>query len=120
MRRFKGWAGFSASLLMANAGGAALVALVANDPLVTRAVWTSAAAAGGAQLIGFGAARMIMARKQGIFVAWGAAMGVRFASLAVYTLLVFKASTLVPAPALVSFAAFLLVTSIAEPLFLNA
>ena len=121
MVKAKGWGGFILSLLVANAGGAWLVALIAKDPLVSRAVWTSAAVAAGVQLLGFGFAKALMSNKQGIFVAWAAAMGVRFASLVIYALLVFKVLTeLVPAPALVSFAMFLLLTSIAEPLFLNA
>ena len=116
----KGWIGFSLVLLVVNGGGAALVALVAKDPLVTRAVWTSAVVAAGVQLAGFACAKLMLGRKMGLFTAWGAAMAVRFIALVVYALLVFKVMTLVPAPALVSFAALLLLTSIAEPLFLNA
>ncbi len=51
--------------------------------------------------------------------AWGAAMAVRVVSLSVYALLVFKTLGLVPAPALITFAGLLLVTSVVEPLFLN-
>jgi len=118
----RGWFGFIATLLVANGGGAALVALVTNDPLISRAVWTSAAVAAGVQLVGFGFARYLMAKDKGIFLAWAAALSVRFASLLVYGLLVFKVfgHTLVPAPTLISFAIFLLATSVAEPLFLNA
>ena len=120
--RGKGWLGFLLVLAAANGGGAFLVALIASDPVVTRAVWTSAAVAAVVQLAGFACAKALLSRKQGIFVAWGAAMGVRLLSLVIYALLVFTVlgTQLVPAPALVSFAAFLLVTSIAEPLFLNA
>jgi len=118
----RGWAGFLATLLVANGGGAFLVALVAKDPLISRAIWTSAAVAAGVQLVGFGFAKLLMAKEKGIFLAWAAALSVRFVSLAVYALLVFKVfgDSLVPAPTLISFATFLLLTSVAEPLFLNA
>jgi hypothetical protein len=48
-------------------------------------------------------------------------MAVRFVSLATYALVVFKRPDLmlVPAPALVTFAALLMVTSIVEPIFLD-
>lgn len=122
MGRGRGWAGFGLTLVVANAGGAFLVALIAKDPLISRAVWTSAAVAAGVQLVGFGVAKFLMANEKGIFVAWAAALSVRFVSLVVYALLVFKvfAGNLVPAPTLISFAMFLLLTSVAEPLFLNA
>ena len=118
----KGWMGFMVTLVVANAGGAFLTGLIAKDPLISRAVWTSAAVAAGVQLTGFGFAKFLMAKEKGIFVAWAAALSVRFVSLVIYALLVFKvfAGDLVPAPTLVSFAMFLLLTSVAEPLFLNA
>lgn len=120
--RQKGWGGFLLTLIVANAGGAFLIALIAKDPLISRAAWTSAAVAAGVQLIGFGFAKFLMANEKGIFVAWAAALSVRFVSLVVYALLVFNvfAGSLVPAPTLICFAIFLLLTSVAEPLFLNA
>ena len=111
--------GFALVVVLVCAGAAWLVSLVANDPLVSRAAWTSAAVAIGVQLAGFAAARVLVVRKAGVFVAWGAAMAVRFGSLAIYTLLVFKVLRLVPAPALVTFAGLLMVTSMVEPLFLT-
>ena len=119
---YNGWGGFGLTLLVANSGGAFLVARIAKDPVVSRAVWTSAAVAAGVQLVGFGFAKVLMAKDKGIFMAWAAALAVRFASLVIYGLLVFKVfgDSLVPAPTLISFAIFLLVTSVAEPLFLNA
>lgn len=114
-----GWFSFAIVLLLVNGGAALLAAVLTKDPLVQRAVWVSAAAAAGVQLAGFGCAKYLLYRKFGLFSAWGGAMAVRFVSLVTYALLVFKALGLVPAPALVSFAALLLLTSIAEPLFLN-
>ena len=122
MRKPHGWLGFSLVLLLVNGGAALLVAVLTRDPLVKQAVWTSATVAAGVQLVGFGCAKYLLYRKLGLFSAWGGAMAVRFASLVIYALLVFKTldGVLVPAPALVSFAALLLLTSIVEPLFLNA
>ena len=120
MRRPGGWLGFAVVLLVVSGGAAGLVSVLTKDPLVQRAVWTSAAVAAVVTLVGFGCAKYLMYRKLGLFSAWGGAMAVRFVSLVIYALLVYKTLGLVPAPALVSFAALLLVTSIAEPLFLNA
>ena len=117
--RFAGWAGFTGTLLVVNGGVAVLASVLTQDSLVVRAVWFSAAVAAGVQLVGFGCAKYLLHRKLNLFVAWGGAMAVRFIALVVYALLVFKVLGLVPAPALVSFAALLLLTSIAEPLFLN-
>ena len=115
------WAGFGAVVVLVNGGSAWLVDLISKDPLVSRAVWTSAAVAGAVQLSGFGIAKLVLAKDNSrIFAAWGTAMAVRFVSLVVYALLVYKVLYLVPAPALVSFAVLLFLTSIIEPLFLNA
>lgn len=110
---------FVVILVVVCGGGAWLVTLIANDPQVTRAAWMSAAVACGVQLIGFAAARLLVARKAGVFVAWGVATAVRFVSLVVYALLVFKVLGLVPAPALVTYAGLLMLTSIVEPMFLT-
>lgn len=115
------WVGFAAVVVLVNSGGAWLVDLISKDPQVARAVWTSAAVAGAVQLLGFGVATLVLANdKSRLFTAWGAAMAVRFLSLVVYALLVYKVLGLVPAPALISFAGLLFLTSIVEPLFLNA
>jgi hypothetical protein len=115
-----GWVGFSLVLLVVNGGVALLATLISKDPLVVRAMTISAAVAAGSQLVGFGCAKYLLGRKMNLFAAWGAAMAVRFVSLSVYALLVFKTLGLVPAPALITFAGLLLLTSIAEPLFLNS
>jgi len=114
-----GWAGFAGVLLVVNGGVALLATLISRDPLVVRAMTISAAAAAGSQLVGFGCAKYLLGRKMNLFAAWGAAMAVRFVSLSVYALLVFKSLGLVPAPALITFAGLLLLTSVVEPLFLN-
>jgi hypothetical protein len=115
----RSWIGFVLVLAVVCGGSAALAATVSTDPLVIRAVTTSAAVAAAVQLAGFGAAKWMLGSKQGLFVAWGGAMAVRFVSLGVYALLVYKKLGLVPAPALITFAGLLMVTSIVEPLFLR-
>lgn len=117
-----GWLGFTASLLVASGLAVAAARLLSQDPVIHRAVTASAVAATLVQLAGFGVAKLMMYRKQHLFAAWGGAMAVRFLSLGTYALVVFKAPSLglVPAPALVTFAALLLATSVAEPIFLNS
>ncbi|MEA3245597.1 MAG: hypothetical protein U9Q74_05520 [Gemmatimonadota bacterium] len=117
----RGWIGFVGVLAVAGGGAAALVSLVSRDPLVVRAVTVSAGLAVAAQLAGFGCAKYLLYRKLHLFAAWGGAMAVRFVTLGAYALVVFKRPDLmlVPAPALVTFAALLMATSIVEPIFLN-
>lgn len=112
---------FLVVLVAVCAGASALALLISPDPLVERAVTVSAALAAAAQLVGFACAKYLLSRKMNLFAAWGAAMVVRFASLAAYALVVFKAPqfSLVPAPALITFATLLMLSSIPEPLFLN-
>jgi hypothetical protein len=121
VRTLRGSIEYSVLLLLICGGAAGLALLVSSDPLVERAVMVSATLAAVAQLAGFACARYLLGRNMNLFAGWAAAMVVRFASLAIYALVVFKAPqyALVPAPALVSFAALLLATSIPEPLFLN-
>lgn len=122
MNRWSGWFGFLASLLVVSGLAVAAARLLSADPVIRRAVTASAVAAAVVQLAGFGVAKWMLYRKQHLFAAWGGAMAVRFLSLGTYALVVFKAPALglVPAPALVTFAALLLVTSVAEPIFLNS
>jgi hypothetical protein len=117
----RGWMGFVGVLALAGGGAAVLVSLVSRDPLLVRAVTVSAGLAAAAQLAGFGFAKYLLFRNVHVFAAWGVAMAVRFVSLTIYGLVVFKRPDLmlVPAPALVTFAALLMVTSIVEPIFLN-
>lgn len=117
----RGWVGFAVVLAVAGGAAAGLASLLARDPLVVRAVSVSAGLAALAQLAGFGCAKYLLARKLHLFAAWGGAMAVRIVSLGAYALVVFKRPDLmlVPAPALVTFAALLMATSIVEPIFLN-
>jgi hypothetical protein len=118
----RGWVGFSAVVLVASGAAAGLATLLSRDPLVVRAVGVSAIVAAVTQLAGFGCAKYLMALKMNLFAAWGGAMAVRLVSLVLYAVVVIKAThlMLVPAPTLVTFAALLFVTSVVEPIFLNA
>jgi len=116
----KGWIRFTLALVGTALVEAGAIVLLTKDAGVVRAAWIGAGAAVVAQLAGFALARVLLGLKAGLFTAWGAAMGVRFLSLLVFTLLTFKVLGLAPAPALIAFAALLLITSVVEPLFLNA
>ena len=100
-----------------------LAVMLSTDPLLIRAVQVSAMVALVVQLAGFACAKYLIGRKMNLFAAWGGAMGVRLLSLVIYAVLVIKAPRLglmaVQAPALVTFALLLFVTSVLEPLFLH-
>jgi hypothetical protein len=119
----KGFLGFLGSLVVASGLAAGLVVMLSQDPLLIRAVRVSAVVALGVQLLGFACAKYLLGRKINLFAAWGAAMGVRLVSMVIYALLVFKSPqvglAVVAAPALMTFALLLVLTSIAEPVFLN-
>ncbi|HVZ49126.1 MAG TPA: hypothetical protein VG916_10105 [Gemmatimonadaceae bacterium] len=122
MKGTQGWIGFASVLVLTSGAVAALATFLSRDPLLVRALGVSAGLAAVVQYAGFAATKYLMHRKLNLFAAWGGAMAVRFVSLAVYALVVLKRPDLMlpPAPSLVTFAALLLVTSIVEPLFLNA
>ena len=122
MKGYRGWVGFAAVLLLASGAVAGLSTALSKDPVLVRALGVSAGLAAVVQYAGFGCTKYLMYRKLNLFAAWGGAMAVRFLSLAVYALVVIKRPDLMlpQAPTLVTFAGLLLVTSIVEPLFLNA
>jgi hypothetical protein len=117
------WIAFVAVLLVASGLAAGLAAMISTDPALIRAVSISAIVAVVVQLAGFGCAKYLLGRKMNLFAAWGGAMAARMISVVVYAVLVLKAPKLglvpVAAPALVTFALLLFLTSIVEPLFLN-
>jgi phage shock protein PspC (stress-responsive transcriptional regulator) len=123
VKRDGGWLGFAVVVGVAAGIAAGLSVMLSQDPLLIRAVEVSAVVALVVQLAGFGCAKYLIGRKMNLFAAWGGAMGVRLLSLVIYALLVIKSPKLglqvVQAPALVTFALLLFVTSIVEPIFLN-
>lgn len=118
-----GWPAFAVVLAIASGLAAGLAAMLSNDGAMIRAVSISAAVALVVQLVGFGCAKYLLGRKMNLFAAWGGAMAVRMISVVIYAALVLKSPKLglapVAAPALVTFALLLFLTSIVEPLFLN-
>lgn len=122
MKGNRGWIGFAAVLMLTSGGVAGVATVLSKDPVLVRAIGVSAGLAAVAQYVGFACAKYLMYRKMNVFAAWGGAMAVRLLSLVIYALVVIKRPDLMlpPAPTLVTFAALLLVTSIVEPLFLNA
>ena len=117
-----GWVAFAAILLLTSGAVAGLATVLSKDPVLVRALGVSAGLAAIVQFAGFWCTKFLMYRKLNLFAAWGGAMAVRFVSLATCALVVIKRPDLMlpPAPTLVTFAGLLLVTSIVEPLFLNA
>jgi hypothetical protein len=82
-----------------------------------RAVLASAAAALLVQLVAFLVLRL--GRRSNAIAAFGVGTVLRFIALAVYALVVVKAFGLASAPALLSLATFLFLSTLVEPLLLN-
>jgi hypothetical protein len=114
MKRF---AGFAAAAVVVSFGGAWLTAIVMPGAELRRAVFVSAAIAVPVQLAAFALTRGM--QPANVIAGWGAGMLVRFLALAVYALLGVKVMGLVYGPALLSFAAFLFVSTLVEPVFLK-
>ena len=108
---------FAAVLAVVCLGGAALLVRMVPGADAARAVWTSAWLAVGVQGVGFGFAWSL--RKDHVMLGWGAAMMLRFVSLAVYALVGVRAMGLSLAPALLSLAGFFFVTTLVEPILLK-
>lgn len=98
--------------------GAALLAGVFRDAGAPRAVWTSAAAAIAVQLTTFAIARRY-AKNGNIMLGWGIGGLIRAVALAIYGFFGTRALGLPLAPALLSFALFLFISTVIEPLFLS-
>jgi hypothetical protein len=118
-----GWPAFVVVLLVASGIAAGLAAMISSDGALIRAVSISAVVAVVVQVAGFGCAKYLLSRKMNLFAAWGGAMAVRMLSVVLFAVLVLKSPKLglapVAAPALVTLALLLFLTSIIEPLFLN-
>lgn len=97
--------------------GAALLARVFRDAGAPKAVWTSAAAAIAVQLATFAVARRY-AKAGNVMLGWGIGGLIRVAALAAYAFVGTASLGLPLAPALLSFALFVFVSTVVEPLFL--
>lgn len=85
---------------------------------MARAVWSSAVIAFGLQLVSFAVAIPFL--KSNPIAGWGLGALVRFAGVMVHAFVGIPALGLASGPALVSLVAFLFVTMIVEPLFLQS
>lgn len=81
------------------------------------AIMAAAWVAFGVQLLTFAIVRLV-AREQ-VIAAWGLGVLVRFAVVALWAFLLIPALQLAATPALISLVAFLFVSTVIEPLFLN-
>ncbi len=114
------------SLVLYTLAQAALVVAIAY--VLTRWVWTgdgevqavraSAWLAIGVQIVTFAIARLVA--RENVIAGWGIGMLLRFASVAVWAFLGVRAMNLPVGPALLSLVLFYFVSTLIEPLFLNA
>ena len=88
-----------------------------TEGLGRQAILASALLALVVQLLAFTVARMFLDRH--VFIGWGMGSAMRFIALAIYAVIVAKLWGAPIMAALLSFAAFLFVTTVIEPLFLK-
>ena len=96
----------------------ALTAFVWTTPDDERAVRASAWLAVGVQVVTFAIARLVA--RQNVVAGWGLGVLLRFAAVAMWAFLGVTALGLAPSPALLSLVIFFFVSTLIEPLFLNA
>jgi hypothetical protein len=118
--------GFLPSVLAYTAAQGSIVLAAAF--IMQRFVWTDASMASSiqasawlavvVQTFSFAIARL--ASRQQVIAAWGMGVLVRFAVVAFWAFLGIKAFGLVPGPALLSLVVFFFVSTLIEPIFLNA
>lgn len=114
------------AIALFTAAQAVLIAMIAvgltkfvwSDAEGARAVTISAWVAAGVQVITFAVAKLV-ARQQ-VMAGWGLGVVLRFAVVAAWAFLGIKALGLAPVPALLSLVIFFFVSTVIEPIFLNA
>ena len=114
MKRALSFGGLSLVLIV---GLAWLLTRLWPDPQAQQAIWFSAGIALAVQVVGFFLARIFMSAN--MIAGWGAAMLLRFVTLALHALVGIRVMGFPPAPALLSLAAFFFVSSLIEPVFLK-
>jgi hypothetical protein len=87
------------------------------SPAARQVLMISAGLAVAVQLVAFGVARGF--RRQNVMLGWGLGSLLRLVVLVVYAIIVAKVWRAPVAPALLSFVAFLFVTTVFEPVFLK-
>ena len=108
---------YALSAAAAIAALAWLLSLGFDGPGDAAAIWLSAAVAIVVQLVAFGVTRALAPRN--VVAGWGAGSLLRLLTLVIYALLAVKVLGVPAAPALVSLATFLFVSTLIEPLFLR-
>ena len=108
----------AAQALLVALAAFALTALVWPSPEGARAVRASAWLAVGVQVVTFAIARLVA--RQNVVAGWGLGVLLRFATVAMWAFLGVKALELAQVPALLSLVLFFFVSTLIEPLFLNA
>lgn len=98
-------------------GAIGAISAMFTEGLGRQAILASAVLALVVQLLAFTVARMF--RDRHVFVGWGMGSAMRFVALALYAVIVAKLWGAPVMAALLSFAAFLFVTTVIEPLFLK-
>ncbi len=91
---------------------------VFTDPASASAVRASAWLAFTVQILSFAIARLVS--RENVIAGWGIGIVLRFATVAFWALLGIKAMGLPSSPALLSLVCFYFVSTLVEPLFLNA
>lgn len=107
---------YSAACVVA-IGAIGAVSALFTEGLGRQAILASAVLALVVQLLAFTVARLF--RDRHVFVGWGMGSAMRFVALALYAVIVAKLWGAPVMAALLSFAAFLFVTTVIEPLFLK-
>ena len=118
--------GLMRALLLFTVAQGALVLCIAvllerfvyTDPAAAGAVTASAWLAFGVQTVTFAIARLVA--RENVIAGWGLGVVLRFATVAFWAFLGIKALGIPSAPALLSLVTFYFVSTLVEPLFLNA
>ena len=113
----KGMTVFALAALVAIALAGAVLALVFRGPGSTRAIVISAALAWGVQLFTFAVVRL--AGRSKVMAAWGLGVVMRLALLLLYAFVGIPALRLPAAPALLSLATFLFLSTLIETRLLS-
>lgn len=87
------------------------------DPVDRQAVWASASLAFVVQMVAFMVVRVLPAKD--VMLGWGLGAMLRLVSVVIFGVFVAKVWRAPVAPALISYAAFLFVTTVVEPVFLK-
>ncbi|HJQ20683.1 MAG TPA: hypothetical protein VJ867_10065 [Gemmatimonadaceae bacterium] len=112
----RGYAEYIASCVLIVAIITALAATLISGSAI-RIVLTGGLVALAVQLASFTIARVLRARN--MLLGWGLGSALRLIALVIYAILVAKLWRAALTPALLSFAAFLFVTTVVEPVFLK-